>query len=224
MPQANNAKNEEYQRHERRRKVATLYLQGKTQWDIARFVKVSQGTISNDLAAIRKDWLASTLRDFDAKKAEELAKLDNLEAVAWEAWSRSCRDAETTHQRTEEGLRLGPPKSGKGKSKGKEKARLILIRRIQEKTTKQQVGDPRFLERVAWCVETRLKILGVLKPNQTNVHQTAIVDWNAIAQEVERLPKQVSVEEQLEQMIQGMEGERKQGQLPRPSTNGTSYE
>lgn len=60
-------------------------------------------------------------------------------------------------------------------------------------------------------------------PNQTNVHQTAIVDWNAIAQEVERMPKQVSVEEQLEQMIQGMEGKRQQGHGNCPSTNGTCH-
>ena len=50
---------------ERRSKVADLYVQGHTQTAIGNQLGVSQGTISGDLIVIRKEWLASTIRDFD---------------------------------------------------------------------------------------------------------------------------------------------------------------
>jgi DNA-binding CsgD family transcriptional regulator len=93
-----NRKNDRYALMERRKRIASMYVTGKNQWERARTVGVSQGTVSNDLAAIREDWLASTRRDFDARKAEELAKLDQLEAEAWAAWERSCRDSETVQK------------------------------------------------------------------------------------------------------------------------------
>jgi hypothetical protein len=89
MPLPNNQKNDKYQRLERRQRVATLYLQGRTQWDIARQLGCSQGTICNDLVRIKDQWLASSLRDFEAAKAQELAKLDRVEAAVWEALERS---------------------------------------------------------------------------------------------------------------------------------------
>lgn len=70
-------------------RVAALYLQGKTQTEIARVVGVSQMTVSNDLAALRKEWLAASLRDYDAKLAEEWERLKHLERAAWEEWERS---------------------------------------------------------------------------------------------------------------------------------------
>jgi hypothetical protein len=52
---------------------------------------VTQGQVSCDLKAVRKAWLESSIRDFDELKAQELAKLDHLEATAWENFERSCR-------------------------------------------------------------------------------------------------------------------------------------
>jgi hypothetical protein len=59
--------------------VADRYLRGQTQWQIANCVEVTQATISYDLAAIRTEWLESSLRDFNARKAQELAKIDLIE-------------------------------------------------------------------------------------------------------------------------------------------------
>jgi hypothetical protein len=89
MPLPKNKKNDHYQRMERRQRVAAFYLMGKNQWEIARQLNCSQGTVSNDLARIREQWLASATRDFDGAKAQELAKLDRLESAGWEAWERS---------------------------------------------------------------------------------------------------------------------------------------
>src|SRR5688572_17289613 len=42
---------------------------------------------------------AAAFHNFAAKQAEELAKLAHLEREAWEAWERSCGDAETTSEK-----------------------------------------------------------------------------------------------------------------------------
>jgi hypothetical protein len=86
-----NRKNRQYALMERRQEVARLYVVGRTQWDIAHHLGVSQATVSGDLDKIRKQWLDSTLRDFNTRVAEELAKLDAIEAAAWEGYARSCR-------------------------------------------------------------------------------------------------------------------------------------
>lgn len=123
--------------------MADLYLQGWLQTDIAEEVGVSDATVSRDLKALQSEWLASALVDFNEAKSQELAKIDRLEREYWQAWERSCENAETV---TKEG---GP--SGVDKVK---------------QTSKGQAGDPRFLAGVQWCIERRCKILGVDAPNR----------------------------------------------------------
>src|SRR5262245_48717225 len=81
---------------ERRRKVTARYIRGETQWSIARAFEVDQATISRDLAAIRNEWLASSLRDFDEARAFELARIDEVERAAWDGWRKSQENAETS--------------------------------------------------------------------------------------------------------------------------------
>ena len=68
----------------RRREVAKLYLEGWRQIDLAEKFSVTQPTISNDIAAIQKEWLATAVTDHDTRQTEELAKLGNLERKYWE--------------------------------------------------------------------------------------------------------------------------------------------
>jgi len=68
--------------------IASEYLRGKYQYEIARELKLTQQQISYDLKEIQRRWMAS-LDDFDKAKGKELAKLDKLEAELWEAWGRS---------------------------------------------------------------------------------------------------------------------------------------
>jgi hypothetical protein len=174
-----NRKNDQYAMLDRRRQVAALYLQGRGQCEIARRLGVCQATVCHDLAAVREEWLASALRDFDARKAEELAKLDRLEREAWAAWRRSRRDAQTRQVETATALR-GPKAKGRAAAKGP--ARLVPVRRVTGETARGQAGDPRFLAQVGWCVETRLKVMGVLREVK-NVNQVAagVVDWRELA-------------------------------------------
>ena len=69
-----------------------------------------------------------------------MARIDQLEREAWEGWGRSIREKRVTlreRSRDDAG-----------------KKRKVAIR------TERQAGDPRFLERVGWCVEQRAKIFG----------------------------------------------------------------
>ena len=131
-----------------RRRISDLYLQGWLQADIATEIGVSAPTVSRDLKALQGNWLQSALLDFNEAKAQQLAKIDRLEREYWEAWARSCEDAETVRQE-------GGPKSKDGKLLPPDK----VVR-----TSKGQAGDPRFLQGVQWCIDRRCKILGVDAP------------------------------------------------------------
>ena len=125
---------------ERRQYVATKYLQGAMQSQIARDLGLSQSQISLDLKAIRAEWLKSAIRDFDEAKSIELAKLDAAEQAYWQGWERSCKDREISLTKAVQG----------------DKARNeASVRR------ERQAGDPRFLDGVLKCIAQRCDILGL---------------------------------------------------------------
>lgn len=125
---------------ERRQKVAARYVRGQTQWEIARAFEVTQATISRDLTEIRKEWLASAVRNMDEIKAKELAKIDATEAEAWKAWTKSQENAEVLRTRMRES------------------------ESETEKIVKGQAGDSKFLDIILKCIKQRCEILGVLVP------------------------------------------------------------
>jgi hypothetical protein len=125
---------------QRRQQVAALYLSGKYQSEIARLVGVSQQQISHDLKTVQREWLASSIRNFDALKAEQLAKIDEAERAYWAAWHRSCQPCEVTTTKEVTG---DVPRT--------------------ETTSRREhpVGDPRFLDGVMKCIHQRCDILGL---------------------------------------------------------------
>jgi len=124
-----------------RRRIADLYLQGQTQIFIAEELGVGQATVSRDLKAIQKSWMAATLIDFNEAKARELAKVDRLEREYWAAWVRSTEDQETNTQRAVD--------TGEGQ------------RKEATRTIRGQAGDPRFLMGIQWCIDKRCKLLSL---------------------------------------------------------------
>jgi hypothetical protein len=133
-------------------KVAEMYLQGKSQSAIAKVFKVSQQQIAYDLKIIRQRWLESSIRDFDAAKSEELAKIDLIESEAWDAWLKSKQFKETTT-------------TEKGKAPGGDVDKTSIKKEARE-------GDPRFLGIVDNCIRRRCAILGIdaeLKYQDVNV-------------------------------------------------------
>jgi len=141
----------------RRQEVAARYLRGEYQTAIAQSLGIDQAQVSRDLKAIRAQWLASAIRDFDAAKAEELAKVDAVEAEYWLAWERSKKDKEIATQEA----------GGDGKKK------KISLRR------EGQAGNPAFLEGVLKCISKRCEILGLDAPKRFTIN------WDELTPEQE---------------------------------------
>ena len=132
----------------RRQEVARRYLRGEYQSAIAEAFGVTQQQISLDLKALRKAWREAAMRDTDAVVAQELAKLDLIEAEAWAAWERSKQPREVTM--TEQ-------------MDGQTTQRKASVRR------EGQAGNPRFLEQIQKCIEQRCALLGLGTPAPSTV-------------------------------------------------------
>jgi len=142
--------------------IASLYAKGQSQAAIAEKLGLSRQQISFDLKKIQQRWRDASLRDFDERKAEELAKIDHLEREYWSAWA----DSKGTHKVTSVKSKRGPR----------------TIREISVHS-EDQVGDPRFLQGVERCIEQRCKIFGVYAPLKIDVRE---VD-EMLANEIERV-------------------------------------
>ena len=131
-------KRNEFEIKDRRTKVTRLYLERKTQAEIAELLSISRYKVETDLKAIHKEWLTERVGNFEKAKAEELARLDQIERKAWIAFEKSEGDAVMTETVTN-------VKTGE--------------------TTKErrtgQTGDATFLKLVLDCVEKRCKICGL---------------------------------------------------------------
>jgi hypothetical protein len=125
---------------QRREQIAALYVQGQTQYAIARQLGISQQQVSYDLKAIQKVWLASTLRDFDAAKAAQLAKIDAVELAAWGAWERSQLSRQVTLTKRVMG---------------------DFPREEESLRAESTAGEAKFLDVVLKCIQQRCDLLGL---------------------------------------------------------------
>jgi len=151
---------------ERRKRVAGMYLQGMSQWEIGRQLGVTQQCIAKDVHALEKEWLASAVVAIDAAKAKELARIDRLERVAWRAWRRSCQRKEKATTRMERKL-----------DEDAQKAKTVT-----SKATELRDGNPEYLKRVEWCISKRCELLKLNPPQRKNCgHEIAIDPAGRIA-------------------------------------------
>lgn len=136
----------------RREQIAGLYLTGRSQLSIAQELGVTQQCISQDLKRLHATWEASALANIDAKKALELAKIDQVEREAWQAWTRSQQPREIRLTDTTKG---GEVILADGTKMPKAPIRKTSVR------YEGQSGDPRFLERIQKCIDQRCAIIGI---------------------------------------------------------------
>ncbi len=152
-----------FQRECDRAKIAQLYLQRRPISEIASAIERSRVTVMSDLKAIRAQWFESSQEAVGKRKAEELARIDRIELVAWEGYERSIKIREITKTVLEQG--------GLGRLKTKAESRKEAL-----------IGDPRWLDKVAWCVEQRAKILGLYAPakleGQVDHHHTIQTEFD----------------------------------------------
>jgi len=132
-----------------------MYLRGDLQADIAAELKLSQSTVSNDLATLQNEWRQSSLIDINDRKAYELARVDDLEREYWSAWKRSQEDAE---------IRIVVKKGVDVEKEGKTKSRITPIK--DTKRTEGQSGNPAFLRGIEWCINKRCELLGLDAPKK----------------------------------------------------------
>ena len=127
-----------------RHEIAQSYLKGKTQAAVAEQLGISRDMVTYDLKVIQAKWREDTALDLDVHKAEQLAKLDELERTHWEAWEESKQDKETRTARTYE------HGSGTG----------------TESTLRKEasVGNQSFLDGVLRVIRQRCRILGLELP------------------------------------------------------------
>lgn len=162
-------KRSDFERENDYRRITDMYLQGKTQADIASILGLARQQIGYDLAVIQRRWREDTAINMDEAKQKELARVDVLERTYWDAWQRTLD--EKTKTRTEQSSVTGEVDK-KGKQKGSAKA-------VIEKET--MLGNPAYLAGVMSCIERRCKMLGLDAPvkNETtlkNVDLTKLTD------------------------------------------------
>ncbi|MFA6660933.1 MAG: hypothetical protein WCS62_04925 [Bacilli bacterium] len=75
----------------RRRDVASLYLGGSKQWQIAEQLGYDRTTISKDLKALKDQWASSAKDDINSHISITLAKLDQLENYAMKMFAEASR-------------------------------------------------------------------------------------------------------------------------------------
>lgn len=125
-------------------RISKLYLQGKTQLEISQIIGVSRVQITYDIKQIFAEWKTERIDIFEERLLLELSKIDYVESESWDAWEKSKKDSEK--------LVENETKDGK----------FISF------TVEGQDPNARYLDRVCWCIETRLKILSVLPKKEVS--------------------------------------------------------
>lgn len=149
------------ERDAHRQRIAELYLRQWSQLDIANELKISQPTVSRDLAAVQKQWRESAVLDMNEAKQRELARIDTLEREYWQAWEASKKDIVTTRQK---GIKI--------------EGREVDVKEVTlEKRT--STGNPAYLAGVMSCIEQRCKILGLVAPPNVNINNEIGLSVNA---------------------------------------------
>lgn len=197
--------NTEFERMKRRGEVAKLYLQGIGQHVIAERLGVSTQAVFDDLNWLRDQWKNTHLEDYNAARAETLAKLDHLEYTYWDAWERSQQPIETVTVKVEEMIKTINPEDDKEfKSKGKKMVgkpvpvtKMVPYKTIKDTKLVGQVGNQSFLQGVERCIEMRAKIIGLLK--DTNVTNNITMNWESLTQAIvlqegQALPQQTPLQ------------------------------
>ena len=137
--------------------LADLYVKQVPQMDIARRLGISQGQVSNDLKRLLRRWEDTRFHQIDRYKHEELRRINLIEAEMWECWEKSKVTAKVVINKGKSGVTDPDPKD-------KEYWRAGSTEELPVG------GDMQYMNGVQWCVQQRIKILGIGAP--TKIAQT----------------------------------------------------
>jgi hypothetical protein len=125
---------------------AEWYKQGQPMAYMAQELGVDLSVIKNDLHAIREDWRERAINTFEDKVWEEVAKIDYVEAQAWQQFFASIGEVETTATSIKTGLMA---------------SETVTVH------TKKQSGPVAYLNVVLSCIDRRCKLLGLDAPEKS---------------------------------------------------------
>ena len=163
----------------RQRRVAELYLQKKTQSEIAGLLGVDQSTVSRDIHAIEEGWAKDARTDLNAAKVRELARIDALEREYWLAWERSQRDGGHETTIVEGGRERSRTTGEVAEVTGK-------VKRTAKKHSRD--GNHYFLAGIQWCIEQRVRILGLDRLAQSGEGEAVKALLDSLADLREQVP------------------------------------
>lgn len=121
--------------------------------------ELSRQMITYDIAAIRREWRKYITAKIDDYIAEQLRKIDEAEAAAWEGWERSIRVAKSTVTK-----KLAVDRRGIFYMNDTGEKQAIIAEQITK--NEEQAGEPQFLLVILKCVEKRAELLGLNKPTE----------------------------------------------------------
>lgn len=143
------------QREQDRATISRLVLEGKTQQEIANFLELDRSMVGREAREIRKEWKASSLRDFDEERGQKLAELELVKAELWQAWHESKTAQEST----------SVEKTGvTGTSRDSSALSPARIKHLIRKQTKP--GDVSYMSGIVNCLKEQSKLLA-LYPEET---------------------------------------------------------
>ena len=153
--------------------ISEMYLRGWSQYEIAEYLGITRQLVCHELTKIQKIWQEHIAANHDRLRANELAKLDHLEARAWEQFDKSCEDAETYAEEEFEAGFIHDDDSEQTPTGGKKR---------KLKKRQGQSGDPRYMQIIRECAAERCKILGLYAPKQHQVQmQAEVVNYSLLS-------------------------------------------
>jgi hypothetical protein len=130
------------EKEERLALVWRLWNRGRTQFEIAKEVGISDRQVRYDLKTLEIRWRQESSAGIAAHKERQLARNEEIFRENWSAWLRSL----------EEKLTTATEQSDDSGGKGHKKASL---------KREQKEGNPAFLAGAAAAIERHCKILGI---------------------------------------------------------------
>ncbi len=155
----------------RREKVIALYLMGLPNYEIANRLGFPEGKsgmagqimVGKDIEAYQQQLKESPLMDLAEFKAQQLAKLRQLQSESYEAYKRSIDGKNTTKDyellgKIKEELE-GKPKGKKGKKPTSKD--LEVLKKEHEEIIESGVGDVAFLQFSRQCIKDENELMGI---------------------------------------------------------------
>lgn len=137
-------------------------LNGSSHKQLAEAYGISPSTVRDVIRNTRELWKDWRVKDFDTQLLNELERINWIEDQAREAWEKSKEPLITQTRRTD-GTYM---KDSEGDYVLDENGKRRLNVLYDEIKKQDRHPDPRYLDKISWCVEQRLRIIGAYAPEK----------------------------------------------------------